>query len=958
MNFTSALKMILSIVLLGVCFLQTMGLFAQEKDSIIVYHYISDSFTKQGVPDVFVTLTDTNGIVIDTMRTHFAWGTVALWQKKVARRPQTFLVKAEHPDYETAVMRLTMDSPARRFGFVFPPMYIKRQMNETTMREVTVRSTRIQLAYKGDTIVVDAEAFKIPEGSMLNALVAQVPGAELREDGTIYMNGRLVDYLTLNGKDFFKGKNRIMLDNLPYYVVSKLKFFEKNVPLSQMIHRDTGEKDYVMDVELKQEYSIGYMANAEAGIGTNGRWMGRLFGLRFTNNSRLVLFGNVNNTNETRAPGGEGWESKPNILTGEKETKIVGGSLNVDDKNKRFVEHLDVSANWTDNVDETRISRETFLSDGSVFGRSHHTGRNKDFSTSIMNNLEIPKIATSFKTTADYAKQDGKGLSRSASFDSDPAAFGNCLQILDSLFAPTMTMGLQQIGINRVLDKTMYGATSYNIGQNIDRDKGLPNGDEMYIKLNGNYGSDQRDGFSRYDLTYFDQTQARNKQDRYTPNHHTHYSYGGEVMYRMNLFNGWMITYGYNYLQKYDDNNNLLYRLDALGESLDFGILPSQAEYLQTIDAGNSYRSQYMTKNHCAHFAVRRIYDKESYKILYGIVTNLNHKDESLHYRRSNNWYDKREGNWLVEPMAYYECRPHGNRKLGFKVQYDSQPMTPNLVQMLNVEDTSNPLAITLGNPDLKVARRHHMTLQTTRGKFGAACQIQLDVNILDNLVANGFTYNPVNGVYTYRPENVKGNRNGTAYIIGNLFLDTKKRLLMRGRSGYNYFRNIDLTRVDGFTTSQQSRVDRHIASQNITLSYNKESLRLEAMGDFAWNVAKRELMNSSDISAFDFSYGLSGQYTFPWKIQFATDLKIYSRRGYEESSMNRDEPVWNVSVSRPFMTGKLVVKLDAFDVLNQLSGTRYFVNGQGRTETWQLTMPRYAMLRVAYKFNKNPKKE
>lgn len=73
---------------------------------------------------------------------------------------------------------------------------------------------------------------------------------------------------------------------------------------------------------------------------------------------------------------------------------------------------------------------------------------------------------------------------------------------------------------------------------------------------------------------------------------------------------------------------------------------------------------------------------------------------------------------------------------------------------------------------------------------------------------------------------------------------------------------------------------------------------------------------------------------------------------------MNRDELVWNASVSRPFMKGKLVVKLDAFDVLNQLSATRYFVNGQGRTETWQLTMPRYAMLRVAYKFNKNPKKK
>ena len=84
----------------------------------------------------------------------------------------------------------------------------------------------------------------------------------------------------------------------------------------------------------------------------------------------------------------------------------------------------------------------------------------------------------------------------------------------------------------------------------------------------------------------------------------------------------------------------------------------------------------------------------------------------------------------------------------------------------------------------------------------------------------------------------------------------------------------------------------------------------------------------------------------------------MYSRRGYEESSMNTNELVWNASLSRPFMKGKLVVKVDAFDILNQLSNTRYVVNGQGRTETWQLCIPRYAMLKVAYKFNKNPKKK
>ena len=59
-----------------VCSLITTGMFAQERDSIKVCQPISDSFTKLGIPDVFVTLCDTNGIMIDTLRTFTILGFV------------------------------------------------------------------------------------------------------------------------------------------------------------------------------------------------------------------------------------------------------------------------------------------------------------------------------------------------------------------------------------------------------------------------------------------------------------------------------------------------------------------------------------------------------------------------------------------------------------------------------------------------------------------------------------------------------------------------------------------------------------------------------------------------------------------------------------------------------------------------------------------------------------------
>jgi hypothetical protein len=54
---------------------------------------------------------------------------------------------------------------------------------------------------------------------------------------------------------------------------------------------------------------------------------------------------------------------------------------------------------------------------------------------------------------------------------------------------------------------------------------------------------------------------------------------------------------------------------------------------------------------------------------------------------------------------------------------------------------------------------------------------------------------------------------------------------------------------------------------------------------------------------------------------------------------------------------GKLTMRLEAFDLLRQLSNTQYAVNAQGRTETWYRSLPNYVMLHMVYNMNWNNKK-
>ena len=73
---------------------------------------------------------------------------------------------------------------------------------------------------------------------------------------------------------------------------------------------------------------------------------------------------------------------------------------------------------------------------------------------------------------------------------------------------------------------------------------------------------------------------------------------------------------------------------------------------------------------------------------------------------------------------------------------------------------------------------------------------------------------------------------------------------------------------------------------------------------------------------------------------------------------MNTDDFVWNLSLSRAILKGKLNFKLQGFDILHNLNNVTYTLSGQGRTEIWHRTIPSYWMLHVQWKFHKNPKRK
>lgn len=88
---------------------------------------------------------------------------------------------------------------------------------------------------------------------MLDALIEQLPGVELRDDGAIFVQGRYVESLLLNGKEFLGNNNQLLLSNLPSYTVKNVQVYDKLGRASELAGSDLGDSQYVMDVKLKKK---------------------------------------------------------------------------------------------------------------------------------------------------------------------------------------------------------------------------------------------------------------------------------------------------------------------------------------------------------------------------------------------------------------------------------------------------------------------------------------------------------------------------------------------------------------------------------------------------------------------------------------------------------------------------------------------------------------------------------
>ena len=943
----------------------------KKKRNINLYGHVYNSFTKAGI-DATITIMNEDSTVLGKLKAKLnRHGDDASFKIAVPAEKRKYIFKLEHEDYLTKYVDYEVKNILRNMYFDIPPMYMQRKDPmkdlDQMLDEVTITATKIKIQYKGDTVVFNADAFNVPSGSMLDELIRQLPNTVLKDNGEIFVNGRKIDYLTLNGEKFFKGNNKIMLDNLPYYTVKNLKVYEKLTENDEWLGEQTEPKDYVMDVELKREYRQGWLGNVEIAGGTKDRYLGRLFGLRYTDHSRFTLFANLNNVNESRRPGNDGEWTPSNMPTGLSKRETIGADLYISDKDKRYIENAQALINWEDVENQSRVSSVTFSSGGDIYSRLQSASKRNNFEVRLSNDftLNIPfKLKSNI--SAYYTKNDGNSFSRSSMFGADPSMYGNTVQILDSVFS-IYGNSLKDMAINRTDNRSMYEREFFSLSGNLVYNKHLAWGDDFQIGADVKY--DRRSvgkDFSNQ-MTEYMETGDIDYRNYFNKTPYWQYDYSAWASYTFNFLSRWKYKISLEYEQDCDNRLMDYYRLDRLGNGWniynmkDMGSLPYGNDSLaMAFDIDNSYSRNNLTRHY--QFRNEVSFDKTAdgkYTFL-KIKMPLEYRHERMNFSSDALDTVARRKHLIFNPdIVYIKKRTDGSRQ--FQIHYSMNMTTPDFTDMVNIINTTDPLHTRLTNSELKKVQTHNLsaTFMSRVDSIDQSLTLMGGVGLVLNNIATQTSYNSTKGAYTYRPANVDGNWGAGMDLSYNRALDRGKHFYISTNTSVRYYRDVDFDISYDDEPFSLSKVNNVYAKENLSIKYMFGNLTTSLLGNLEWHNASSKRNGFTNINSFDFNYGVAFKYKLPFDIYLSTDFKIFSRRGYDDRSMNTDDLVWNAMVSKSFLKGgRLTAKLEAFDLLHQLSSTYQSINAQGRTETWRSCLPNYIMLHLIYKININPKKQ
>ena len=880
----------------------------------------------------------------------------------------TYIVKAELMGYQAYKKEVTLEKNMD-LGV------IRMREDAEVLDAAKVSAIGNPIIVKKDTIEYTASSFKTSDNDMLEELLKKLPGVEVEADGSITANGETIKKITIDGKTFFLDDPQLASKNIPAKIVEKVKVVEKKSDQAQFTGIDDGEEETVIDLSLKPGMMQGWFGNIMAGGGhdipgagsdmNDWRYQGAAMVGRFTDDSQLSIIVNGNNTNNRgfndvagsmmqnmrggrgMGRGNGGWGRNNGISN----TWMGGlnGAFTLLDGD------MDLAGNYLYNGSDKYVQEEsskiTYLDDGSRL-LNNQKGTNNTLSQGHRFGVRL-EHKFSKNTSIIFEPQFNFG---SGSFNefSDFQTYREYEDQRDS----TNRGYTRNTGDNKNWSTSGFFLFRQRLGKP---------GRTLSAHIYYNFSNNKLFGFNQSLTSVKDSTGYWGDEvvnQRFDQNSRSA-NVNGRVVYTEPITEHFFFEANY----QYGWNRNISYKntFNSGSDAMENGMLVfNPAGESQDARYSNSILNRALTQRAGINFS----YQKDKFRAQLGASVN---PTDTYNETTGHDTYRSKVINWSPQAMLNYEFTDNSNIRF-FYFGRSSQPSTS---QLLPVPDNSDPLNISLGNPNLNPYFNHNIRgmFRYTNKKTFTSVHARFGGSMVENAITSAQWYDPA-GVQYSIPVNGPSTGNADARVMVNSpFGKTGLSIFSMTYARYNQSTSYigtgalesskyydaenasfdyalfsqdfpDLGESDMFITNRTQTVS---FTQRLRLTYRNDFVELTLGGRTRMNKSWYTMENSQLTATWNNQADMSMNWTIPGGINLIADLDYNWYNGY--TTPQEDEFVLNAEITKLLFKKKFTLALKAYDILGQSKNLSVTDSSNYHQEVRNNTLGRYIILSLTYRF-------
>jgi hypothetical protein len=129
--------------------------------------------------------------------------------------------------------------------------------------------SKMPITIKGDTIIYNADSFKNGSERKLEDVLKKLPGVEINDAGEIEVEGKVVEKIMIDGKEFFSGDTKLASKNIPSNAVDKIQVLRNYSNVSQLSGVQSNQDRVAINIKLKEGKKNFWFGDVTAGAGTS-----------------------------------------------------------------------------------------------------------------------------------------------------------------------------------------------------------------------------------------------------------------------------------------------------------------------------------------------------------------------------------------------------------------------------------------------------------------------------------------------------------------------------------------------------------------------------------------------------------------------------------------------------------------------------------------------------------------